>query len=1135
MAIQQAYRRYRLLKRAKENREKSPLSEQAEADGIEETASATLSASTEKELPLADYELYQAAEELSFGKKGNLQPLYNKAAHQIIRYEPIQWTLPEGDEKIARQLAGPIKKGEYENINYRLPDFSINLLYALKLGLIDKDEFLSAHHMYDLLLSINNNEIPPNPRALLRRYMLSTDDGQPYSPLAATGGKNPKVKERLVRQIKKGKKEKKPLSYYALTLPYHQQITILYDQLGESHQNKKLPPHRLKMLEGYIRKQKIKLIREKELTEGQADNLITLYLKAAKNCDVPEKRRDLRQFMLLMEKEWAPFLDKRPGYRDRYAHLFDDVRTERDSIGFLDDIDATNSGIPGLCSLDSDDADNFVALCVAPTRVLNTVMVCLYEKDAIHLVPQIGGSIEVGQSMRMVRAWHDLPERAHAYKPDLPSRVDENLSILYPSASYLSAPSRPVEIVFPGLGKPPPTHTHHVYPAIRTMHDFYHAMLASKTKHRLVILLEGLHDDKAGLAVSHSGMSNALDPLVDLEYKSPELVLSIKDSGSSKTKIRLHELMAIMNVFEKSHFVFYPSKYTSERHDDRYLIVFDMLTSPKKWSACLYDRTPEDLFSPASFKLIYSYIPDSHIDLKPILKDFEKALSKNDYERCEAILKTKIHDTPFSKIGELNINQYLSMALEQKKMAVFLEQHKALGLIGYVLSEKLSPMEKADWAMLYKMKELGYEHFFDWTRNTGIFFNKALRGSPPFDRDILKTIERRESSQKEANLRQHFRIKPKFSTKNVHEMSPYRVQNLSAQELRALLAQAKATAPDGGPWKNMMQCVGEKKEQENTALKAFEAVLTKCDEPPERQALYIKIYRACQPLTFSAQLFMLDFSDAMPTFAQSFYHELFQQLGKEPDRLNKVKEIIFMACIDSQFSTKDKQDPLIGSRIFLVQATQMALAIKSNKGILSISDSPIESLGYHSLQTHLKSSLREVNQVKRLCHQISSVVQRKFLDSAILKARMPDLAVLFLKESMRYFPPLTLDELGEKIPKAVAQYIDLNARYMALSRLALPQELPALKEYFTAHMAELVSDISDPAVKKALLENIKLDCSDNINHFMHTTPEKGVLDKASALFSAKKEEPLERLDSMLFHESEKLKKIPETFKRPEKD
>jgi hypothetical protein len=1043
IAIQTAWRRFKIAKALKEKGlslrpEESSLTGRATRDNHQATLDKEIAV-----LSLVDGQT-------------KLSTKYLEIFHDMQSGKPIKWQLPKGDLGIARELIKPIKTQHFESLNFKTPHYSHHLLRALQENLINKDEFFTAQYLYDALLLINNHTIPENPKTLIKVYQLkATDSDEPYCPLKATGVTE-HAKRTLARSIKQHKKHGKPLTYYVVNLPYHQSLAILYDLALRSKE--RMPVTHIVMWRQYILQQREKLITkhfrlDKDILNAtqKADSIIEVYLKALYEINKPMVRSALVRFMREMEPDWEAFL-LASNYEYAYE-AFQDIKMERESVSLLTSVSVTKSHIPELThspSFSFDDPKSpIVALVICPTVTFNCVLDAIYGQNAIHVVPQVGGRAERGQTMRMVRAWHDEPAARYAFQPDYQSKTDVAVSSLYPSASLLEAPSRPVEVCIEGLGTPPLTHGQKTYPAIRTLHDLYHAMIASFNT-PIIRRMENLHDEKGGIAVSHSGMSKALEPLVDLEIVLPKLVLkSIVDDEPLETREQI-ELRTLMYLFEQGHFEF--DAIGSEKEDDRYLLLYDMLTFPEEWQPLLYDRRPDELFNQHSFSLLRTILKKSGSSLENDMIGFEAALNKNNFLLADNILQ-RLRYKDKDLVARLRLKQFLSMALAYLQMKAFLATHPRLGLMGYLVSLALNSIEEGDIKLLEKMNQLGFENFFCWTRNSGVFFHPTLRETPIFNKERLTYLA------------------PRYDYKhNPYKKSPFRLSDKNPSVIRDILLE-------------LTELLSEKKTMITELLSEFDKFIREIKDTSLR-LLYISIYRACAPIDFPDELLAGPNSPSSPEFRQLFFKTIFSSASTE--QLEKVKIVIMDFQVKQTFREIEAKESMLNSRLFMAKMSNISSQLKCDNGIILLYNNPITHLNLSLLKTHLKNQIRTIHDIRTLSNQVAHSIQTRFKThrTALEKKPLSKTISQFMKTCLTLFPPLTQEELGDKIKPQMAYYFFINAFYIAYSRLVSPHCLSDIQQHCLHALSALLDSCDDPTLKIDLIEQIRKDCCQNPNHFL---------------------------------------------------
>ena len=566
------------------------------------------------------------------------------------------------DDGLYAHLTDKVKKGHYEEINFTHPDFIRRLYGCLRAEHITMTELLTIQLMYESLICFNFGKMPQNPRNYFSRHLLS--EIGPYTPQSISywGSRE----EEKLTHLLSDKSIDEPLHYYTIPLPRHIALGFLFFELEEYSQDS----HLESMFFHYLQS-------KKDLSPSIRFELFTLLAELRLKPTINAPR--LRSLLQKIEPNlWGVFTKTHytsPSSPLNFGLNHHQFNKELDTIKFLLALHQTQTQLPMLClspQYNAATSDTPLFSFVIPTiKTFIALESICHGSESVLPIAMIGK-----QSIKMIRAYDEIPAIRHqSTSLHNLSAIQRQLTCLYPTASRLPKPSRPIELNHPdvpGLQKP---HDYLCHPFLLSWHDLFHTWRSGSNFKAIFRKLRTMHDEKAGLAQSNTTMSKG-------SWGGTDIDSSI--GGMMRTHLHTHgpippyfTARALLVIFNRAEIDFH------QLHDDNYLLVNDIYQQYEAWSLLLGGYHPLSL-TPQ----IYS----------ENLTDSERGCLRN---FC------------------LLFNDIADYRLKRPEVSV----------AEIILHNLIAPAEPCDIVLFEKLAQIGYKNCLVWSRNNGLYFKPAIQAA----------------------------------------------------------------------------------------------------------------------------------------------------------------------------------------------------------------------------------------------------------------------------------------------------------------------------------------------------------------------------------------------------------------------
>ncbi|NDH09303.1 MAG: hypothetical protein EBY16_06770 [Gammaproteobacteria bacterium] len=480
-----------------------------------------------------------------------LRKRYHEAKSQPIkamsRLEEPAFVVEE--DKFILKLTEAIGNNDYREIDYADKHFTQRLFAALRLGIITTNQMMTAKLMYESLICFNKGKLPENLGQFFQRFEFNSFG--PYEPFYISHWNDAESMQFELELARR--KSVEAYHYYTIDLARHQAIGFLY--YGIDRGIKK--DHFTRLLDEYIYKLELRRDEKKSIRA-----LITAY-KDSPNDSQDEYKQRLKDFILKQEPTLENFLQRRYDSLNEEQTLgltYEEFKVEINSVLFLVSLYAVDCQIPCLCISPSGE-ESLLSFVLPTIDSLNMLQKIAHGEEATFPQPVIGQL-----TPRMIRAFDEVP----ACKGKELSRSQELLKALHPNAVKLKAPSRPIELTYPGVEKTANPHGADCHDFLLSWHDLFHAWRNGSNYKEFIRQLRQLHDEKLGFAVRVDAMSKVLWELTDVDFS----VGQVFRENSSTTVLNEYMMAAIL---KKAGIDF------TQPSDDNYLFLYSVCQSAEAW------------------------------------------------------------------------------------------------------------------------------------------------------------------------------------------------------------------------------------------------------------------------------------------------------------------------------------------------------------------------------------------------------------------------------------------------------------------------------------------------------------------------------------------------------------------------
>ena len=606
--------------------------------------------STGKKISVADLKKsapdYQQGVELLYREEAakTIQSHMRRALGQTNEIHFFKYITEPKDDGFNEHIKRCVSTYRYGDINYAHPNFVRHLFAALRDGVINKNELLTVKLMYEALYAFNRGGIPEEHHGLFREFLLSDAAGpyQPYQDISYWGEDETKKLQQLFADCEQNKK----LRYYTINLPRSQIAALMLYQLHG------LDPYNdmtYFVFKAYIKSLDIS---EKQKQEG---------LEIVRKIEIDRTNAELL----------AAYIVEHEG--SKLAPYFLNTK-ETDTTRLLYSLNEVQCQVPFICISPNYDETHPMGrsiLCfVLPTiDTLNVLQTIVHGVETTLPEPVVGPL-----STRMIRAYDEVP----ATTKESASDAVLALNRLYPTASALKSPSRPVELTHPDAEKTPEVHGVDCYDFLLSWHDVFHAWRNGANYKGLIRQLRHLHDEKGGFAIKKNNrcelMSKRIWTLTDIDFSHGQYLRK----NSDKT---VEHFRGIETILGQGGFHFTRHYTTCDKEylaDDNYLLIYALCKKPEEWSAILQKQA--------------WFLEDS--------------------------------------FNEMN--------RRKQQMDAYLSQHPKASIVQIILSDRLAPHQRHDDELLDSLNAQGFKQFIYWSKNDGLCFNNtALKINPLAQKVIL--------------------------------------------------------------------------------------------------------------------------------------------------------------------------------------------------------------------------------------------------------------------------------------------------------------------------------------------------------------------------------------------------------------
>ncbi len=934
--------------------------------------------------------------------------------------------LSRGDIGEAIKLASIIQQDDYTKLPFELDNFEFHLLKALEKGYICFEQYYTAYMLYSGQQVFQTESISKLEVDIQKQPCIEFIKHQ-----------NEEAKERLQRELIKAKATGRALQYYTLNLKPPSD-SFLADHLVSYGAARKLSDTSYTVLKHYIE------TKSKDSTEQAQLLRALLDLKH----DRHSVRNNARNLLL-------PFIQK------HYAKSY--VKSEQD-IQYIANFIRTGANIPWVAI--SDDPSGSISIVILPGETISPVLSALYGKNAVTISPHFGR-----QELRQQGAYFSGAISRQQYIDDGPSiRAVNSYTLLYPESVLQSQPTRPVEISNPlGLQKPGLTHNVRLSAHIRSAHDIYHANRISGMPSAPILWLIQLLTEKMGIAPTGLDISKVLEKLIDAEFTFS------KQHETDSEKIQI--LIALFSAI-KLNFSIDVKVGNLPSFDGLLLLVSldENDISNDVWMGL----NPSEFFSENTLDIIVDSA-NANDNKKEILSRFKTELGKGNYDRCkELAVKLKLS------------RWYVSALIEKREYQLFKDDFldafkrdnpcdKASQIITYILYQRLvseGMISKEDivsklTSLMIRMNKIGVSNVFYWSANSGIYFTKEVR-------DIVRKTAVLEAHRVYYSIRGSSyslaNIKPVVLFDKIHAA----ISHLeSTYEVRIEKFKAFCSA-----------------RSDNLA-----SLIDLVDKLKSIDVDNLIAYIEKNPLGCSSEICCYQFmlQTAIDDDKKTLKHDLLQRFFgfsfKTPADhwftlacTTGLSESLYFEKKTGKFSFVGLADDTLKSADLSWSDEQKIAIIKKYLAAQLSLFEKRESL-YRNLSMHILHFFKALGREKSFDEFI--LIIAKMTETTLSDNTIQEKIELLFKVTEASFSKLDMiiNEHEENVPSFELNFLDMNARFMALARLFKhyhrQAEYQQLQEMFATQIEKLLETIPDSDHRKAdFIHFIRDSATENFFHIL---------------------------------------------------
>jgi hypothetical protein len=559
------------------------------------------------------------------------------------------------DDEFNQKLLEAIKSNQYHLIDFTQRDFPARLFAALRLKLITSNQLLTIKLMYESLICFNKGVMPESSGNKFKRFKLSDTTG-PYQAAEAISYWNPQLTDMLQEQLALPQDDE-AAHYYTTSMPKHQAVGFLYFAV----ENNINTPYFIKMLRAYCN--------SLPLSNDERNELPAKIDQYTAN---PQEITYLKELIRKYEPRLRNFFDGQHRSYDPIQNLglrYEEFNREWGNTKLLVNIYALNPQMPSVClSPNGPDSSGQPLLCfVLPTiDTFNMLQRVAHGAEATLPAPVVGQ-----ETTRLIRAFDELP--AAQGTPLTPAQ--EVLATLYPTALELDAPSRPVELTYPGVDKNLKPHGASAHDFLLSWHDVFHAWRNGTNYKELIRYLRKLNDEKLGFAKDIDGMSKVIWELTDADFSIGTSLRKYQYQDQGKY-CNLYQTISLLVLLSRAGFNF------GKPCDDNYLFIYSLCQSTEEWQK----------HSSTNLNLITS--------------------------------ETQTNYTTEIYLEDSYKKQRTEFAQQFSKMKAYLQAHPKASVVDVILNDLLQPQDLFDTVLLKFLAQKNLKDIFYWSKNTGLYFKE---------------------------------------------------------------------------------------------------------------------------------------------------------------------------------------------------------------------------------------------------------------------------------------------------------------------------------------------------------------------------------------------------------------------------
>jgi hypothetical protein len=426
-----------------------------------------------------------------------------------------QHILEPKDNGFYQHLASCIQSQNFHHIHYNTPDFIRRLFGALRHNVINLNEFLTIHLLYELIDCFHSGALPENAHRLLDKYHLNQASG-PFSPeryISYWGI----TENRLLNFLNHDSKHQPYMHYYTLEVPLPFVLTFLYYALNEPHFGFTY----LGLLKKTVGLAKV----EPSLIQECLETIFSL--NQSPSIEKAEKiKAFLKASFPMAQHQQTEHVQKINTYSMRFLAMLYKIKTQIPSI-------YENNG-----------SFYFILLHI---EALNQLQKIVHPGESMLPSPVLGSV-----STRMIRAYDEIPERIKSGQPF--SSGQQLLTTLFPAAQKLKQAARPVEVRHPDVLYNHQPHGYPVHTFFLSWHDLFHAWRAGCHYKAIIRQLRLIFDELAGLTKSPVLMSKIIWQLTDMDFGYSNRYREKKLKRSIENQLDYYVNLIIGFFYESPHF-----------------------------------------------------------------------------------------------------------------------------------------------------------------------------------------------------------------------------------------------------------------------------------------------------------------------------------------------------------------------------------------------------------------------------------------------------------------------------------------------------------------------------------------------------------------------------------------------------